>query len=237
MKKNILIFVAIFFVISCVCRTKSDYSEKVIVKKTSDYSGNFAHELFVKNKDGISAYSFIFSKKINEISLFIDSNTSYKRYNMYLNKKDTSCCSLIDSRRRYTLCDYDNFLRQLSLCLDYINNNYYSIESLNKIYFSTADLQENCISFTDYLSKEKFYRNNNWYTDEQVTYALYKTSFIDDLNKLLKKFRLRCNSANCDGLAMIYSNEYQIKEKIFHHSGVVKLVNIPMVIYISKMNR
>lgn len=236
MKRNLLIFVVIFFIVSCVCGTKSDNSEKVLVKKTYDYDGNYAHELFVQNKNEISAYSFIFSKKLNEISLYIDVNTSVKRYNIYSNKKDTTCCSLLVSHHKYSLCDYNNFVRQLRLCLENINI-YYNIESINKIYFSTANLQEVSIAFTDSLSKEKFCKNHKWYTEEQIVSALYKTSFIDDLNKVLEKFKLSCNLVKSDGLAMIYSNESQIKEKIFHSRGVVKLINIPMVIYISKIDK
>ena len=85
--EKILIFITISFVISCVCWTKPNDKEMVIIKESYDYGSNHAIELFVKYENNISAYSFIFSKEANEISLYIDRNTSFKRYNMYSTPK------------------------------------------------------------------------------------------------------------------------------------------------------
>ena len=101
--KKILIFITISFVISCVCWTKPNDKEMVIIKESYDYGSNHAIELFVKYENNISAYSFIFSKEANEISLYIDRNTSFKRYDMYSTPKDTSCYSKVVSQRKYTL--------------------------------------------------------------------------------------------------------------------------------------
>ncbi|WP_337478230.1 hypothetical protein [Prevotella pectinovora] len=55
--KKILIFITISFVISCVCWTKPNDKEMVIIKESYDYGSNHAIELFVKYENNISAYS------------------------------------------------------------------------------------------------------------------------------------------------------------------------------------
>lgn len=231
--KKILAFITISFVISCVCWTKPDDKEMVIIKESYDYGSNHAIELFVKYENNISAYSFIFSKEANEISLYIDRNTSFKRYNMYSTPKDTSCYSKVVSQRKYTLCDYKSFLRQLNLCLNKAQD-YYNLKCLKSIYFQTSDLQERTKEFTTFLYKEKIYKNNMWYTDEQIISALNKTSFRNDLNNMLRKYGIKCNCFNCDGLALVQTRK-DILQEYLYEPNINILVIVPIVAHISSI--
>ena len=125
------------------------------------------------------------------------------------------------------------FLRLLNLCLNKAQD-YYNLKCLKSIYFQTSDLQERTKEFTTFLYKEKIYKNNMWYTDEQIISALNKTSFRNDLNNMLRKYGIKCNCFNCDGLALVQTRK-DILQEYLYDPNINILVIVPIVAHISSI--
>lgn len=73
-----------------------------------------------------------------------------------------------------------------------------------------------------------------WYTDEQIISALNKTSFRNDLNNVLRKYGIKCNCFNCDGLALVQTRK-DILQEYLYDSNINILVIVPIVAHISSI--
>ena len=97
-----------------------------------------------------------------------------------------------------------------------------------------SSVENNKSTATKPTKEEKIYKNNMWYTDEQIISALNKTSFRNDLNNMLRKYGIKCNCFNCDGLALVQTRK-DILQEYLYDPNINILVIVPIVAHISSI--